>query len=278
MSTEHPLFEIVTTTAGAISIRNKAVNEIMHNPVGPWIEANSLYIDQSKLKERLSESTAEELILFDIGLGAAANSLAALSCAHGIGKNIRPLRMISFEKDLELLKFALAHASQFPHIKTYEMTLQKLLADRHWSDKKISWELRVGDFLELIETEKHKPHLIFFDPYSPKMNQEMWTTSCFEKIRKKSRELAEGGTSLYTYSQATRVRAAMLKAGFFVGFGASTGLKLETTEAATARQFLKNPLSDAWYIRWLKSHERYPYDCKPEQRANFDAFMQKLSL
>src|SRR4051812_12823188 len=115
---EHPLFEIVTTKTGAVSIRNKLVNEIMHNPVGPWIEANSLYINQSCLRERLSASTDtdNEFVLFDVGLGAAANAVAVLSCARaliGAGKMARPIRIISFEKDLELLKFALSHVDKF---------------------------------------------------------------------------------------------------------------------------------------------------------------------
>ncbi len=76
----HPLFEIVTTTLGVTSIRHKIVDEIMHNPVGPWAEANALYIEQSKLGQRLA-APGEELILFDVGLGAAANALAALHCA-----------------------------------------------------------------------------------------------------------------------------------------------------------------------------------------------------
>src|SRR5688572_17471064 len=98
----HPLFEIVTTTAGAISIRNKQVNEIMHNPVGPWVEANALYIDQSHLRERLIEAP-EEFVIFDVGLGAAANSLAALACIKSLGPKSRPVRIVSFERELELL-------------------------------------------------------------------------------------------------------------------------------------------------------------------------------
>ena len=119
MSDKHPLFEIVTTTAGAVSIRNKALNEIMHNPVGPWAEANSLYIDQSKLEDRLRETSEEELVLFDVGLGAAANALAALHCAARIPGRSRVLKLISFERDLELLRFALQNSSKFAHFSGF---------------------------------------------------------------------------------------------------------------------------------------------------------------
>lgn len=265
----HPLFEIVTTTAGAISIRNKAVNEIMHNPVGPWAEANSLYIEQSGLKERLMAGQSEELVVFDVGLGAAANALAVLHCAHSLPATSRPLRMVSFERDLELLRFALAHADQFEHFQGYEKILTQMLETHQWSDEKVNWELREGDFLELIDQEPWQPHLILFDPYSPKVNTDMWTTACFRKLYQKSRKGEDqGGTVLFTYSRATPIRAAILTAGFYVGSGSTTGLKDETTQAATRLQDLKSPLTEKWLGRWQRSGSPYPYDCTEQEQES----------
>jgi tRNA U34 5-methylaminomethyl-2-thiouridine-forming methyltransferase MnmC len=266
---EHPIFEIVTTTCGAISIRNKVVNEIMHNPVGPWPEANALYIDQSGLKNHLAQETQDEFVLFDVGLGAAANALAALHCAAAVGP-ARPFRIVSFEKDTTLLHFALDHASQFDHFRGYEQAIKSLLNQGSWSSGLIHWELRDGDFLELIQKEAYKPHLIFFDPYSPKVNQEMWTSSSFRLLHDRSRTPAEGGTSLFTYSLATKIRAAMIDAGFCVGYGEATGLKAETTQAATQLSLLKRPLDMKWFERWKKSHSRYPFDCRPEDQGQMD--------
>lgn len=276
---EHPLFEIVTTTAGAVSIRNKAVNEIMHNPVGPWVEANALYIDQSNLRERLLTDVQKELVIFDVGLGAAANAVAALSCIDSLGVSSRPVRLVSFERDLDLLRFALDHADHFAHFAPYTTAMEELLRLGTWSSGqscrqnptgKIRWELRTGNFLDLIETEILQPHLIFFDPYSPKVNQEMWTSSCFRKLRRICRSPEEGGTDLYTYSQATRIRVALLQAGFCVGYGVSTGLKEETTQASTDYRSLKSPLGKAWFERWRRSHIRYPFDCEVEAQAEVD--------
>ena len=274
----HPRFEIVRTTTGAISIRDKVVGEIMHNPVGPWVEANALYIDQSELMERMGESSGDALVLFDVGLGAAANALAAVACATRLslaGHPVRPLRLISFERDLEILRFALANAEQFSHFQGQEEKLQKILTEGYWSDGIISWDLRSGDFLQQIEAETERPHLIFFDPYSPGVNQEMWTAACFEAIGRKSRSPNVGGTSLFTYSQATRIRAALIKAGFFVGYGLATGLKKETTVAATDFTRLKLPLGQDWFERWKRSDVRYPSDCKIEDQKIFDQVMEK---
>jgi tRNA U34 5-methylaminomethyl-2-thiouridine-forming methyltransferase MnmC len=246
----------------------------MHNPVGPWAEANALYVNQSGIARRMMETDDQDLVIFDVGLGAAANAVAALTCARSLSSRTRGLSLISFERDLELLRFALHNSKHFQHFRCFETALEQILRDGHWSEGSISWQLRHGDFLELIEKEYTRPHIIFFDPYSPKVNQEMWTTRCFEKIRKKCLEAPEGGTTLYTYSRATRIRVALLKAGFFVGYGDSTGLKDETTVAATDRGLLKSPLDKAWLERWRASHVRYPLDCGPNDQSSIEAFIE----
>ncbi len=262
----HPLFELVTTSAGAISIRNRALNEIMHNPVGPWAEANALYIQQSGLKQRLATGH-EELVIFDVGLGAAANALATLHCVHGM---TRKVRLISFERDLQLLHFAIGHAEFFSHFNGYVDVLKELLAKGSYSRGNVTWELRHGDFFQLIVAEPARADLIFYDPYSPKVNQEMWTVDCFSRLRQRA---AAGGATLFTYSQATPIRVALLHAGFFVGHGLPTGLKKETTQAATRLEDLASPLGPAWFERWRKSHRRYPSEFSPEQQRASDQFI-----
>lgn len=239
---------------GAVSIRNKDVNEIMHNPVGPWREANELYIDQSRLPEHMSKTSNEELIVFDVGLGAAANALATLHCAQGAQ---RPVRLISFEIDLELLKFALEHSSQFPHFEGYEEAIEALLKEGAWQSSNVRWELQHGNFLDCIEVVEHKAHIVYYDPYSPQVNQEMWTTSCFRKLRSKCQDRA----TLFNYSQATPIRAALLEAGFYVGFGVPTGEKKTTTQAACQKGDLAQPLDRRWLQRWKRSYNPFPFQC-----------------
>jgi tRNA U34 5-methylaminomethyl-2-thiouridine-forming methyltransferase MnmC len=262
---DHPLFEIVTTTAGAISIRNKALNEIMHNPVGPWKEANDLYIDPSSFAWHLSQVSQKELVLFDVGLGAAANALAALHCWKKT-PNARSLRIVSFERDLDLLEFALEHADQFEHFGGFETAMRTLLDKGSWGEGNLHWELRHGDFTALIENEKHHADLVFYDPYSFQVNGEMWTTSCFTKLLAKCKTSEEGGAVLYNYTRATPVRVALLTAGFFVGQGPATGLKPETTQASTTLSRLKQPLDARWLDRWSRSHVPYPPGCLPEEQ------------
>ena len=278
-------FEIVTTSAGAVSIRNKVVNEIMHNPVGPWQEANDLYVRQSRLKDRLaavsSKNPEQPLVLFDVGLGAASNALAAIHCALAVYQTrdcqtrgpdnskappARPLHIVSFENNLSLLEFALQNAAAFPHMTGFETALRSLLRDLNWKSPcgMITWELRPGDFRDVIQKDAPTlvmPQLIFFDPYSPSVNREMWTLECFQDLFRLTAGATEP-TSLFTYSVATPVRAAFLLAGFYVGFGQATGLKLETTEVSTSLESLASPLDARWWERWQRSHKQMPYDAE----------------
>ena len=258
-------FEIVQTTTGVTSIRNKVVNEIMHNPIGPWQEANALYVEQSALKAHLLNGDAEELVIYDIGLGAASNAVASIHCALQQGRpdERRRLHIISFENNLSLLEFTLINAKEFSHLNGYSEALDSILHHHHWTSPcgSIVWDLREGDFLELIERELSCAEIVFFDPYSPSVNVDMWTLRCFERLRQHC-AAADGQrpTNLFTYSIATPIRAAMLLAGFYVGYGLSTGLKVETTQASTHFKSLKQPLADRWYDRWQRSDKQLPFD------------------
>jgi queuine tRNA-ribosyltransferase len=80
---------------------------------------------------------------------------------------------------------------------------------------------------------------------------------------------------LYTYSNATAVRAALLHAGFWVAAGAGTGPKADTTIAfttanAAARHPGRPPLLDAtWLTRWRRSTARVPVDLDPQAGEAF---------
>ena len=248
------LFEIVKTTLGVTSIRNNVVNETMHAPLGPWREAHELYIEPSKLKSKLSQDTQEELIIYDVGLGAAANALAALQSAKS---RPRPLRIISFEIDLSLLEFALKHSHEFEHFKGFEEAIESILRNKRWSQKHMAWELFEGDFLKRIDDVQHKCHLV----YSPRQNQEMWTTECFSKLRAN----CQSDARFFNYSQATPIRAALLEAGFYVGYGKSIGKKEATTQAACELKDLDHPLDERWFQRWGRSAMPYPPLCKNQE-------------
>jgi len=99
--------EVVRTSGGALAIRSVEDGEVMHPGVGPLVEAEALYVRQSRLAERLR---AGPVVLFDVGLGAGSNALAAWTEAQRSGGR---LELVSFERDLGALALALEHGPDF---------------------------------------------------------------------------------------------------------------------------------------------------------------------
>src|SRR6267142_831994 len=79
-------YEVHKAWEGFASIRQISSGEIMHSRTPPMEEARSLYIEQSNLAARVrlcandNPKRIAPLIIWDVGLGAAANAMAAIQC------------------------------------------------------------------------------------------------------------------------------------------------------------------------------------------------------
>src|ERR1700759_3939718 len=90
-------YELHIAWEGFASIRQRSSGEIMHSRSAPMDEARQLYVEQSRLAERLAASNNQApLVLWDVGLGAAANAMAAIECyrTQTRKRTVRPLRII----------------------------------------------------------------------------------------------------------------------------------------------------------------------------------------
>lgn len=261
-------YTLQTSPQGFSSIRQISSGEVMHSVSAPEEEANRLYIEQSRLAIRLRRTQPDEdspLVIWDVGLGAASNAMAAVRCAERefggqSATMIRPLHLISFERDLDPLRLAARYASHFPHLR--HGAPQALLTAGHWSDPtgQIEWRLLQGDFLDHLETAV-VPDLIFYDPFSAKTDTALWRPEVFSRIYQHCQLRS---TELYTYSASTAVRVALLLAGFFVAEGVGTGPKATTTVGLTRLMsendlvFSPRLLGSTWLTRWRKSDSKYP--------------------
>jgi queuine tRNA-ribosyltransferase len=248
----------------------------------PSDEAQALYVGQSRLAERLlkRDDEAGELVVWDVGLGAASNAMAAVHCfertlaEHG-AENVRPLRLISFEVDLDPLRLALRFASHFPHLR--HGAPHALLKQEQWDHPSdlLHWKLHHGDFLTFLESSP-VPDLIYYDPFSAKTDTGLWTTEVFARL---FRHCHAKSAELYTYSAATAVRVALLSAGFLVAEGVGTGPKATTTVAFTqARGVAAHPggsrlLGPEWLARWRRSDSQFPAHLPAAERP---AFAQRI--
>jgi queuine tRNA-ribosyltransferase len=246
-------------------IRNTVSGEVMHTGCEPSQEAQSLYVEQSRLLERLQDRAAEPcvaapLVVWDVGLGAAANAMAAILAVENLGPAAaRPLTLVSFENDLDSLKLALDHPAWFKHLR--HAAPRALLRDNRWNSPSspIEWLLLSGDFA-VRKFEAPPPDIIFFDPFSFKTDSALWTLNAFRELAK---ACGDQPTALYTYTYSTSVRAAMLAAGFYVAKGRATGRKGETTIALSARAAAaahgRELLGPEWLAKWRRSDAQVPF-------------------
>ncbi len=253
-------YRIVKLASGAHSIHSLAHRETFHPVVGPVAEAEALYVRQIKVVERLKHH-AGDFVVWDVGLGGAANALTLLRGTREIPSAIH---LLSFDHTLEPLEFALHHTEALGYLVGYEQPLVELLKNKRVvfenGPQRVTWDVHVADFPTLLNepaaARLAKPHAIMFDAFSPAKNPAMWTLPLFTNLFRlldPARPCA-----LPTYSRSTILRVTLLLAGFFVGAGHATGEKEETTIAANTLDLIEEPLDRKWLQRARRSTSAEP--------------------
>ncbi len=279
-------YKLVQLASGDHSIHSLAHGETFHPVIGPVAEAEALYVNQLRLRERLKNHVGE-FVIWDVGLGAAANALTVLRATREFAC---PIRLVSFDNTIEPLTFAFQNAAALGYFGGYETQTVAILNQHaiQFTDgaREVSWQLHLGDFPTLLAREWERrvhaaetslgkllppeggvpnhpesefgvpPHAILFDAYSPAKNPAMWTLPLFTRLFQlldRQRPCA-----LPTYSRSTIMRVTLLLAGFFVGVGHATGKKEETTIAANTLELIDEPLDARWLDRARRSHSAEP--------------------
>ena len=275
-------YQLVRLNNGICSVRSLADHETFHPVVGPVAEAEALYVNQLQLRQRIQNTTGE-FVIWDVGLGAAANVLTALRAMRDINSQ---LRVISFDHTQAPLEFALKHARDLGYFGGYEEPLAGLLRAQKMTfqngEQTVNWEFQLGDFPAWLDshvvgrnsrraaqsissparedarptTFPPAPHAILFDAYSPAKNPAMWTLPLFTNLFKLLNP--QRPCTMPTYSRSTILRVTLLLAGFYVGVGHATGMKEETTIAANRLDLITEPLGQRWLERAQRSHSAEP--------------------
>ena len=285
-------YRLVQLANGTHSVHAAAYDEQMHPGLGPAAEAELLYVRQLKIPERLRAS-ADDFVVWDVGLGPAANAIAVLRATREIP---RPLQLVSFDNTPEPLAFALQHAATLGYLQDYEHAAAAILArgQIQFTDgvREVDWQFHLGDFPSLLARRRRSrlreeaddrnvsdnppprvggyettgpdelhpplpaPSAILFDAFSPAKNPAMWTLPLFTDLFHALDP--KRPCALTTYSRSTMLRVTLLLAGFFVGQGRATGRKEETTVAANRLDLLDEPLSADWLARVQRSGSAEP--------------------
>lgn len=260
MSDSTDTFSLVQLPNGTFSVRSHAYAETMHPGVGPAAEASALYVEQIGLGERLARHSGD-FVIWDVGLGAAANALTVLGQTRAIPSRIR---LLSFDRTADSAQFALQHAAKLPYLAGFEAHLRALLEGGHVRIEEgpttVDWTLHLGDFPAQLGSEAAlgwpAPDLVLFDPFSPARNPAMWTLGMFRQLF--ARLDPARPCVLPSYSRSTMTRVTLLLAGFWVGRGRATGFKEETTVAANTPTLLPDLLDGRWLERARRSDSAEP--------------------
>lgn len=296
-----PKYRVVRLANGTFSVRCLACQETFHPVIGPAAEAECLYVRQLRLAQRM-RSAGGELVIWDVGLGAAANAIAAIRATRPCKGRVQ---LFSFDHTLEPLEFGLSHASILGYFGEYE-TIARSLIDKHEvdfreEDRVVRWEVLCADFPSLLacwmcqqragshgtkaaDTTKMPypkpppaPHAILYDAYSPARNAEMWNLPLFRNLH--GMLDPQRPCILATYSRSTLLRTTLLLSGFYVGVGHATGEKEETTLAANVPDLIEEPLDRAWLQRARRSTSAEPlrdsgYRQAPLSAASWDQLQE----
>lgn len=246
-------FELVVLRGGARSIKSLVHGETMHVGTDPVTEAAELHVSQQRIAER--SGSFSPFVIWDVGLGPAANAIAVLRALGTRGAAEGLVELHSFEISTEVLEFALLHAEELGYLIGREGLIRELLNDGECRPApNLLWRLHRGDFSKGVGPVS-APSAILFDPYSPSRNPEMWNFGTFSQLRESA---DPRGCTLTSYTRSTSARVTMLLAGWFVGVGIATGEKEETTIAATSPELLSNPLGPGWLSRVRSSANSVP--------------------
>jgi queuine tRNA-ribosyltransferase len=260
--------EIVRTRGGTLAMRSLDAGEVMHPGVGPLVEAEELYVRQSRLAERLLEERS--IVVFDVGLGAGSNAFAARAASERAGAGAGRLEIVSFERDLGALALALESPAAFGIDAEAAAASRALLAHGRHETPRTTWRLEPGEVLEALARTSARADIIYWDPFSPRANPTLWTVAAFAAARR----AAGPRCALFTYSASTATRVALLLSDWAVGVGDSIGEKAHTTAAAVVPGDLARPLDRPWLARLSRADAPLPPDAPPDAAARAAAARQ----
>ncbi len=197
-------------------------------------------------------------MLFDVGLGAASNALAAWQVSEAAPAGARRLEIVSFDDQVVALELALLpqNAGWFGLGSAQAHAASTaLLRDGRCETARTSWRLALGDFPSRLALEPAATaDIVFWDLYSARANPRLWTVELFSALRLACAD----AVTLHTTNTSTSSRTAMLLAGFAVGASVGTGDRAETTIASANHRTLEHPLDARWSLRLARSSDALP--------------------
>lgn len=232
---------IHTTKDGSSTLYSQEYDQYYHNPNGAASESLYVFFERSGLFDELENR--DEVTILEIGFGTGLNLLLL---ADHLAKN----KLDTHVKFYSVEAFPItpqvagkleigAHISNPEFIASLSEIFSSLNPGMNrfnpFEDLNIDLNLFKGFFNDFSENVLSTDY-IFHDAFSPEVNEELWTDSVFRKLA----DLSHSETLLTTYCAASKARAAMCAAGWYVAKTRGALGKREMTIASRSEDKLSN--------------------------------------
>lgn len=231
MSSEDQKPRISVTKEGSTTLYSPVFDQHYHNPNGAVAESKIVFFETSGLVSALQER--DHIAIFEMGFGTGLNFILLKNYLEELESPPKvdfytveafpvdpdTATLFDFGEELnqhqpgELLKSVFEKAN--PGINSF-----------HISDY-LTLNLFIGTFDDSPEPDQPIDYF-FHDPFSPEVNDELWTPDVFQRLK----ECAKISAKLTSYCAASSARAAMAVAGWKIARAPGALGKREMTLAS----------------------------------------------
>lgn len=233
--------KIHQTKDGSSTLYSDQFSQYYHNPNGAATESLYVFFETSGLIRFLEN--ASSLTVLEVGFGTGLNFLLLADILKVKDFDI-PVKFFSIEAfpvDQETAK-GFDFTDHINH-KELNQILPEIFGKlesgmntfKPVDDIDIELDLFYGTF-EDFNPKDIQADFIFHDPFSPEVNEELWTLDTFSKLR----SLSNPEAVLGTYCAASKARGAMCAAGWFVAKAQGALGKREMTIASLSKEKLNS--------------------------------------
>ncbi|NPA58573.1 MAG: hypothetical protein GXN94_04700 [Aquificae bacterium] len=252
------MYEKIKTADGTETFFNEEFNEAYHSTkAGAYTESLHKFVLPSRI-DRLAREK-ESVNLLDVGFGLGYNVAVAVKVAVENNPSAF-LNVVSVEKDRSVFE-RIKKLSLPEKLKPiYEQILSGGFEGNVYTARGENFRLQVvfGEGRQVLKNLKGRFDAVFYDPFSPKVNAEMWTVELFKVVK----NLMEERAVLSTYSASLGVRKGLVEAGFKIGLVEPVGRKSHSTVATLKGEI--PPLPEKERERLANSPYAVPYRDSPQ--------------
>ncbi len=200
---------------GSSTLYSNTFNQYYHNPNGAVAESRHVFFETPGVPEHLQKNLS--LTILEVGFGTGLNFLLAADY-HLRSGNEQTLNFYSVEafpvKAETARQFNYAGVIGRPEFadllpELFQSLRPGLNSFTPIDGRPVHLHIFYGPFREM-DFPDIKADFIFHDPFSPEVNDELWTEAAFTKLL----QYAHQRSLLSTYCAASKARGAMASAGW----------------------------------------------------------------